>query len=542
MNNLFKSVSLTVILGLTMSSFVESHDTVQADYHVIPLPQKICLIPETKPFVLDRHTRILYPIGNLSMKRNAQFLAGYLKKITGDDYIIQAGSKGTNAIILNLGLNSSNKESYRLKVGSSSVSISSSNPAGVFYGIQTLRKSLSQKRSKNMILPAVIIDDCPRFAYRGALLDVSRHFFSLADVKTYLDMMAMHNMNYFHWHLIDDQGWRLEIKKYPNLTKVGSQRSETVIGRNSDKYDGKPYGGYYTQKQAKEIVKYAADRYITVVPEIDMPGHTLAALASYPYLGCTGGPYKVATKWGPTPDVLCVGNDKTLTFVDDVLTELVSVFPSHYIFIDGDSCSKVRWEKCPKCQARIKALGLVDDKKHKKEEKLEFYFVRHIENFLRAHGRTVFGWTDMLEYGLTQDAMVMSGRSDANIIKAADSGHKVVSVPFFFDNYQSKDVKNEPLAIGGYLPMEEVYHSEPMPPMLSTDKQKFLYGVQGDLWSEYITTGSLMQYMVLPRWAALSEIQWTLPEKKDYKSFLLRLPCLINLYQMDGYNYYAIPN
>ena len=275
-------------------------------------------------------------------------------------------------------------------------------------------------------------------------------------------MQALHNMNRLHWHITDDQGWRLEIKKYPKLTEIGANRTETVIGRNSGEYDGKPYGGFYTQEQAKEIVDYAAERYITVVPEIDLPGHMQAALAAYPELGCTGGPYEVWRQWGVSEDVLCAGNDQVLKFLEDVYGELIEIFPSQYIHVGGDECPKVRWEKCPKCQARIKALGLKSDQSHSKEERLQSFVINHIEKFLNDHGRQIIGWDEILEGGLAPNATVMSWRGEKGGIEAAKQKHDVIMTPntyLYFDYYQAKDVENEPFGIGGYLPMERVYRS-----------------------------------------------------------------------------------
>ena len=392
----------------------------------------------------------------------------------------------------------------------------------------------------DVALPAVEIKDAPRFGYRGAHFDVSRHFFTIDEVKTYIDMLALHNMNRLHWHITDDQGWRLEIKKYPKLTEIGSQRSGTVIGRNSGEYDNTPYGGFYTQEQAKEIVDYAAERYITVVPEIDLPGHMLAALAAYPELGCTGGPYEVWRQWGVADDVLCAGNDQVLKFLEDVYGELIEIFPSEYIHVGGDECPKVRWEKCPKCQARIKALGLKSDKNHSKEVRLQSFVINHIEKFLNDHGRQIIGWDEILEGGLAPNATVMSWRGESGGIEAAKQKHDVIMTPntyLYFDYYQAKDTENEPFGIGGYLPMERVYSYEPMPASLTPEEQQYIKGVQANLWTEYIATFSHAQYMVLPRWAALCEVQWSTPDKKNYEDFLSRLPRLIKWYDAEGYNY-----
>ena len=536
MRNLFKIAGLLALTGF-ISSCNDKETT--ANYQVIPLPQEITTA-QSQPFTLNGSVKIIYPEGNEKMQRNAQFLADYLKKATGKDYAVEAGTEGKGAILLKLGMESENPEAYQLSVNADGVTIAAPTEAGVFYGIQTLRKSIPVAIGTTPSLPAVEISDYPRFSYRGAHFDVGRHFFTVDEVKTYIDMMALHNMNRLHWHITDDQGWRLEIKKYPKLTEIGSQRSGTVIGRNSGEYDNTPYGGFYTQEQAKEIVDYAAERYITVVPEIDLPGHMLAALAAYPELGCTGGPYEVWRQWGVADDVLCAGNDQVLKFLEDVYGELIEIFPSEYIHVGGDECPKVRWEKCPKCQARIKALGLKSDKNHSKEERLQSFVINHIEKFLNDHGRQIIGWDEILEGGLAPNATVMSWRGESGGIEAAKQKHDVIMTPntyLYFDYYQAKDTENEPFGIGGYLPMERVYSYEPMPASLTPEEQQYIKGVQANLWTEYIATFSHAQYMVLPRWAALCEVQWSTPDKKNYEDFLSRLPRLIKWYDAEGYNY-----
>lgn len=536
MRNLFRIAGLLALTGLISSC--HDKETV-ANYQVIPLPQEIATV-QSNPFILDGSVKIIYPEGNEKMKRNALFLADYLKKATGKSFSIEAGTEGKGAIVLKLGLEAENPEAYQLAVNGDGVTIAAPTEAGVFYGIQTLRKSIPLAVGTTVSLPAVEINDYPRFGYRGVHFDVSRHFFNVDEAKTYIDMMTLHNMNQLHWHLSDDQGWRLEIKKYPKLTEIGATRPETVIGRNSGKYDGTPHSGFFTQEQAKEIVAYAAERYITVIPEIDLPGHMQAALAGYPHLGCTGGPYEVWKDWGVSDQVLCAGNDSVLTFIDDVFTEVMEIFPSEYIHVGGDECPKSEWAKCPKCQARIKALGLKSDDKHSKEERLQSFIINHAEKFLNDHGRKIIGWDEILEGGLAPNATVMSWRGEAGGIEAAKQKHDVIMTPntyLYFDYYPTKDIENEPLAIGGYLPLDHVYGYEPMPASLTPEEQKHIIGVQANHWSEYFPTFSQLQYMALPRWAALSEIQWTNADKKDYQDFLTRLPQLINMYDAEGYNY-----
>lgn len=526
------------LAGLLMTACSNQPTTV-ANYEVVPMPLEINTTQQAS-FLLKSGVTVYYPAGNEKMQRNAEFLASYVKAQTGIELQVQAGEGGKGGIVLQLGLANDNPEAYQLKVDASQVVISSPSEAGVFYGIQTLRKAVDVAEGSNVELPAVEINDQPRFGYRGMMLDVGRHFFSMDEIKTYIDMMALHNINRFHWHLSEDQGWRIEIKKYPKLTEIGSMRKETVIGHNSGKYDGKPYGGFYTQEQAKEIVAYAAERYITVIPEIDLPGHMQAALAAYPELGCTGGPYEVWTQWGVSDNVLCAGNDQTIQFIKDVLAEIVEIFPSEYIHVGGDECPKVKWSTCPKCQARIKALGLKSDNKHTKEERLQSYVIHEAEEFLNSKGRKMIGWDETLEVGLAPNATVMSWRGEAGGIEAAKQHHDVVMTPntyLYFDYYQSKDTETEPMAIGGYLPIERVYSYEPMPKSLSPEEQKYIVGVQANLWTEYIPDFKQVQYMVLPRMAALSESQWCAPEKKNYEAFLQRVSRLIDIYAKNGWNY-----
>ena len=526
------------LAGLLMTACSNQPTTV-ANYEVVPMPLEINTTQQAS-FLLKSGVTVYYPTGNEKMQRNAEFLASYVKAQTGIELQVQAGEGGKGGIVLQLGLANDNPEAYQLKVDASQVVISSPSEAGVFYGIQTLRKAVDVAEGSNVELPAVEIKDQPRFGYRGMMLDVGRHFFSMDEIKTYIDMMALHNINRFHWHLSEDQGWRIEIKKYPKLTEIGSMRKETVIGHNSGKYDGKPYGGFYTQEQAKEIVAYAAERYITVIPEIDLPGHMQAALAAYPELGCTGGPYEVWTQWGVSDNVLCAGNDQTIQFIKDVLAEIVEIFPSEYIHVGGDECPKVKWSTCPKCQARIKALGLKSDNKHTKEERLQSYVIHEAEEFLNSKGRKMIGWDETLEGGLAPNATVMSWRGEAGGIEAAKQHHDVVMTPntyLYFDYYQSKDTETEPMAIGGYLPIERVYSYEPMPKSLSPEEQKYIVGVQANLWTEYIPDFKQVQYMVLPRMAALSESQWCAPEKKNYEAFLQRVSRLVNIYAKNGWNY-----
>lgn len=511
-----------------------------ADFNIIPRPQQVN-VSNDAPFTLSAKTVISLGTNSQNMKRNANMLASYIEQATGIRPAVGKSKNGT-AIVLTIDKTIANAEGYKLDADAKQIRIAGASAAGVFYGIQTLRKSLPLVNGKasKVSIPAVHIADAPRFAYRGTHLDVSRHFVTADSVRQFIDMLALHNINRFHWHLTDDQGWRIEIKKYPLLTQIGSKRAQTVIGHNSGKYDGKPYSGFYTQKQIRDIVKYAADRYITIVPEIDLPGHMQAALAAYPDMGCTGGPYEVWQKWGVSDNVLCAGNDKTLTFIDNVLKEITKLFPSKYIHVGGDECPKTQWQKCPKCQARIKALNLEAKDGHSAEERLQSYIITHASNYLKSLGRNTIGWDEILEGGLAEGATVMSWRGESGGIAAAKQHHDVVMTPnsyLYFDYYQSLDKANEPIAIGGYLPLETVYSYEPMPKELTADEARHIIGVQANIWTEYMPTFKQMQYMALPRLAALSEVQWSQSALKDYTSFTNRLTEFTHLYDRLGYNY-----
>lgn len=536
----FNLMGVLCILFSTCFYACSEKRTLNSDYEIIPKPLDVNCKGDAS-FLLKDGVAVIYPENNRKMQDNAEFLVDYVEKQTGVKLTSHAGMPVDGAICLTLDLSDDNAEAYKLIVNDKRVCISGASEAGVFYGIQTLRKSLPVAQDINVNLSAVEIYDKPRFAYRGAMLDVARHFYTVDEVKTFIDMLALHNINRFHWHLTDDQGWRIEIKKYPKLMSVASERKETVVGRwYSGIYDGKPYGGYYTQDELRDVIDYAAKRHITIIPEVDLPGHMQAALTAYPELGCTGGPYEVRTIWGVSQDVLCVGNDFTLQFVKDVLSEVADIFPSEYIHIGGDECPKVRWEKCPKCQERIKSLGLKSDAKHTKEQRLQSYMIQEAAKYLKEKGKRIIGWTEILEGGLVPDATLMSWIGESGGIEAAHQHHDVIMTPntyLYFDYYQSKKVEDEPLAIGGYLPIEKTYNYEPMPKELTKEEQQYIKGVQANLWTEYIPVFSQVQYMVLPRLGAAAEVQWTDPSKKDYKDFLRRVPHLVAVYDCYGWNY-----
>lgn len=441
-------------------------------------------------------------------------------------------------------------ESYTLDVTKEAAVIKASELKGFNYAVQTIKQMLpvevfgkAAAADRNWSLPCVEIKDSPRFEYRGLHIDEARHFFGIDEIKKVLDIMEVHKLNTLHWHLTDDQGWRVEIKKYPRLTSVGSIRKETVVGhiRTSNVYDGTPYGEgmWYSQDQIKEVIAYAAAKGIQIIPEIDLPGHMLAALTAYPEYGCTGGPYEVWGKWGISNDVLCAGKEKTMRFLEDILAEVADLFPYEYIHIGGDECPKVRWETCRHCQAKIKELGLQDTEHYKAEHFLQSYIMERMTNFLSAKGKKVIGWDEILEGKVADDAIVMSWRGTSGGIQAAKLGHDVIMTPntyFYIDYYQSRDTEKEPLAIGGYLPVEKCYSYEPLEEMTEEEAAHIL-GVQANLWTEYVGTNSHLEYMLLPRLAALAEVQWCNADRKCWRRFLEAADNFCNIYETMGYNY-----
>ena len=509
--------------------------TVKGNLDVIPQPQEIVLARDTTPFIIDRSTTIVYPATNEKMHRTADFLATFIKEMTGTEVRVSDKEKSSNAIILAVDSTMGHPEGYKLQITPEKVLLTGGSEAGVFYGIQTIHKALPILKDGKVAaaLPAGTVTDFPRFRYRGFMIDVGRHFFPVSYLKQMIDLMALHNINYFHWHLTEDQGWRIEIKKYPKLTEIGSKRDSTIIDWETKKFDGKPHSGFYTQDEAREIVRYAADRFITVVPEIDLPGHTTAALASYPELGCTGGPYKVLCSFGVFPDVLCAGNDQTLQFTKDVLYEIMDIFPSEYIHIGGDECPKSRWEKCPKCQAKIKELGIKALPKHSKENQLQTYFMSELEKEINAHGRRMLGWDEVLEGGLTPNSTLMSWRGIQGGIEAARQHHDVIMTPIqrlYFSNPRINKMT-------GFEWMNRVYNFEPVPAELTDAEKKFVIGTQGCIWTEWTADSTKMEWQILPRMAALSEIQWTLPEHKNFERFMERLPEMLKIYSSLDYGY-----
>jgi hexosaminidase len=423
------------------------------------------------------------------------------------------------------------EEGYELTVSPVAVVLRAPRPAGLFYAVQSLRQLLSQDGRS---IQSASIEDWPRFQWRGVMLDVGRHLFPREFIKHLIDLLALHKLNVFHWHLTEDQGWRIESKKYPRLSEIGSWRSASPIPANRETLDGKAYGGYYSQDEVKEIVAYAASRFVTVVPEIEMPGHSVAALASYPELGCTGGPYQVRNFWGIAKDVYCAGNEQVYSFLQDVLDEVLTLFPSQFIHIGGDECPKDRWEQCPRCQNAIQKYGL------KNEHELQSYFIRRIETFLNSRGRRLIGWDEILEGGLAPNASVMSWRGIDGGIYALKMGHDVVMTPTshcYFDYYQSEDLNREPPAISGFLPLEKVYKFDPVPSECTSEEARYILGAQGNLWTEYIQTTDQAEYMLFPRTCALAEVVWSPPEERSYENFLRRLQKFLPMLKSMGVNY-----
>jgi len=549
------------LLPFYLFTFLLLSVPVRAQYDVVPLPQSIQM-QNGEPFLLSNdQVQIMAPE---TLMGEAAFLQAYLKDVTGQTFsIVSKREKRKTYIELTISPNITESEGYVLTINKKGVTIAGGSAAGVFYGIQTLRKSLASidkaaATSSIFHLPSSIITDAPRFSWRGMHLDCSRHFWSVDFVKKFIDLLALHNMNVFHWHLTDDQGWRIEIKKWPKLTEVGSQRSGTIIGTNSDLDDGIPYGGYYTQAELREVVAYAAARHITIVPEIDMPGHMLAALAAYPELGCTGGPYQVGHYWGVYKDVLCVGNPRVYEFVQDVLTEVMDIFPSKVIHIGGDETPSEKWQYCKKCnEIYIKktlegrVAGQVEGDsdgprtmpEYPYEEMvrsvLQPYFTNKVFNILASKGRRALGWDEILD-GAPQDAMIMSWRGTAPGAKAAETGHDVVMTPTthcYFDYQQVEDTQFEPSRCGGFIPIERVYSLDPAPDSLSVEARSHILGTQANLWAEYMTNEQMVEYQALPRMSALAEVQWTQPERKDYKAFLQRLTRFTSLFECYHYTY-----
>lgn len=462
-----------------------------------------------------------------SLRFVGELFAAMIEPVTGRAVKVKTAADGAKidlAVDPELG-----EEEYVLRVTPAGADVRGGSPKGVLYGLQSLRQLVIEGEGT---VPAVTVKDKPYFGYRGAMLDVCRHFMPVEDVKAFIDILAMHKLNRFHFHLTDDQGWRIEIHRYPELTRIGSNRAETVLGKNTPAYDGTPYGGYYTQKQAREIVEYAAERFITVIPEIEMPGHASAALAAYPWLGCAGEGYKVQTCWGIFPEVFCAGKDSTFEFLQNVLAEVIEIFPSEYIHVGGDECPKESWKNCPACQQRIRDQHLKD------EHELQNYFTLRMEKWLNGHGRHLIGWDEIIEGGISKSATIMSWRGAKGGIAAARAGNKAIMTPNTFcylDYYQTRKPQNEPWGIGGYVSVEKAYSLDPYD-QLTKEQQGYILGVQGNVWTEYIASLSHVQHMTLPRIAALAEVGWAY-DRRDINDFRRRMENLRKIYERCGYRY-----
>ena len=508
-----KKLLLLVLIFFTVLSL---HAQKKNDSHIISIIPKPVKVEKVKGnFHFNAHTKILISKNTKELQKLGNLIADEINQSTHWKLFATEAKNAAvqnNSIILQIKKDYQRIEEYTLDIKPNKIIINAGSGAGIFYGIQSLFQLLPVELGKtNVSIPCVSVEDFPRFKWRGAHLDVCRHFFPVEFIKKYIDILAMYKMNTFHWHLTEDQGWRIEIKKYPKLTEIGAWRKETMG-------DGKPYGGFYTQDQIREIVAYAKERYITIVPEIEMPGHAMAALAAYPELSCTGGPFEVATTWGICKDVYCAGNEKTFQFLEDVLTEVMDLFPSKYIHIGGDEVPKTRWQNCVRCQARIKAEGLKD------ESELQSYFVQRIEKFLNSKGRNIIGWDEILEGGLAKNAAVMSWQGIDGGIAAAKAKHFAVMTPgdyCYFDHYQG--LSGEPTAIGGYTPIEKVYSYEPIPDSLNDEESKYIMGAQANMWTEYVETTDHVEYMLMPRLCALSEVVWSPKNLRDYKNFSDRM-------------------
>ena len=540
---------LLTTLMLMLSCFI-ARGAEKADYaQVIPQPRSVNM-QKGAPFLLQSSTVITYTAGN-DMQRNATFLSQWINELTGVKLGVQA-TKGKAKSVISLVIDAkakdiNNTEGYAINITNKGIVVRGKTAAGVFYGCQTLRKTMPALKNADgtavIEMPAVAITDEPRFGYRGMHLDCSRHFYKASFVKQYIDMIALHNMNRFHWHLTDDQGWRFAVDKYPKLATVASQRNGTMLGRCPNVIDHTPYGGYYTDEEIKDIIKYAADRYITIIPEVDMPGHMMAVLAAYPELGCTGGPYETAMRWGIFEDILCAGNPKSYEFLEAVLDKVCDLFPSRYIHIGGDEAPRTRWEKCPKCQAIIAKEGIVAKDGHSKEALLQGYLTHKVQAYLEAKGRRIIGWDELLGCDVDTTATIMSWRGSEPGAKGAKLGHDVIMTPMphcYFDFYQTKEIRNEPVAIGNFLDVAKVYAMQPIADGLSPEAAKHIIGVQANVWTEYITCPEYVEYMILPRMAALAEVQWMPESQKNFDAFKKRITSFRSIY--DHYGWTVAPH
>lgn len=522
---------------------VACNKRVVADYNVIPQVQNLS-VKDGDVYVFDSSRKLVYD--NQDSRRSLELFAQDLEELVGIRPSVAAGTSedAKGNVYFTLGLQNGRKEAYSINVSSDGILVQAVAPEGIYRATRTLLKSVGTEKTSSVEFPSAEVSDWPRFGYRGLMLDVSRHFSDVEMVKRTIDMLALHQLNIFHWHLTDDQGWRIEIKSHPELTEVGAWRDDTVVGRylGGTDYptDGKRHGGFYTQEQIREIVAYAKERYIEIIPEIDLPGHTSAVLAAYPQLGCEDKEYKVANRWGVIRDVLCAGNPASLDLFKDIMEEVCELFPGKYIHLGGDECVKERWKACPKCQRKIRELGLKDGSRYSKEDYLQSWFMGEVASFVQSKGKRVIGWDEILEGVPMDDSVIMSWRGTEGGITAARMGHDVVMTPtsdMYFDQSQTLASQFEEIPVGGFINVMKVYSYEPLPASLTPEQQKHILGCQANVWCEYMPEERIRQYQMLPRLAALSEVQWTMPERKNYKDFLKRLPKMLSIYDHYGYNY-----
>ena len=522
---------------------VACNKRVVADYNVIPQVQNLS-VKDGDVYVFDSSRKLVYD--NQDSRRSLELFAQDLEELVGIRPSVAAGTSedAKGNVYFTLGLQDGREEAYSINVSSDGILVQAVAPEGIYRATRTLLKSVGTEKTSSVEFPSAEVSDWPRFGYRGLMLDVSRHFSDVEMVKRTIDMLALHQLNIFHWHLTDDQGWRIEIKSHPELTEVGAWRDDTVVGRylGGTDYptDGKRHGGFYTQEQIREIVAYAKERYIEIIPEIDLPGHTSSVLAAYPQLGCEDKEYKVANRWGVIRDVLCAGNPASLDLFKDIMDEVCKLFPGKYIHLGGDECVKERWKACPKCQKKIKELGLKDGSRYSKEDYLQSWFMGEVASFVQSKGKRVIGWDEILEGVPMDDSVIMSWRGTEGGITAAKMGHDVVMTPtsdMYFDQSQTLASQLEEIPVGGFINVMKVYSYEPLPASLTPEQQKHILGCQANVWCEYMPEERIRQYQMLPRLAALSEVQWTMPERKNYKDFLKRLPKMLSIYDHYGYNY-----
>lgn len=518
MNKLHKIINACIVV-----LFFGTQVSAQTKAYKLPLiPKPVSVTKNNGFFILDAKAAVVLK----STDKDLLIVSKYLKNLLSDDFNIdlKTGTGTTKSIVFNLDSQISNPEGYILNVTPKEILITAKKPVGVFLAVQTLRQLIPTAQKNSLQIPSVLIKDEPRFAHRGVMLDVGRYYFPIPFIKKYIDVLAAYKINKFHLHLTEDAGWRMEIKKYPRLQEIGAWRDSTVVGHAGDKprkFDGKRHGGFYTQVELKDLVAYAEDRFITIIPEIDMPGHTLAALAAYPELSCNeNAKYQVLTAWGIQKDILCP-KESTFKFVEDVLTEVMDVFPSKYVHIGGDEARKDNWKKCTHCQALIKKEGLGD------EHGLQSYFIKRVEKFVNSKNRAIIGWDEILDGGLAPNATVMSWRGENGGIEAAKLGHDVIMSPnhyMYLDYYQTPEKrKREPVAIGDYLPLETVYSYNPLPKGLNAKQQKHILGLQAHVWTEYIANAGHAEHMSFPRVLAMAEVGWTPQEQKNYSNFIDRL-------------------